>query len=140
MSRVYIPLSIRRLVTERAANQCEYCLLHQDDTSFTHAVDHIIALRHGGESMPENLALACIQCNRNKGNDLTTLDPLTNTVTLLFNPREQNWHEHFQLEGARLVGLTPTGRATVALLRMNDPVRLQEREQLLFIERYPPQK
>lgn len=138
MSRIYIPTALRRFVCERAANQCEYCLLHQSDTSFTHAVDHIIALRHGGQTTPENLALACINCNRNKGNDLTTLDPLTNTITRLFDPREQNWHDHFMLVGARIVGLTPTGRATVALLRMNNMIRLQEREQLLADGRYPP--
>ena len=138
MSRVYIPVALRYLVTERAASKCEYCLLHQDDSSFTHAIDHIIALRHGGQTTPENLALACINCNRNKGNDLTTLDPLTNRVTTLFNPREQNWHDHFALLGARILGLTPNGRATIALLRMNDIVRRQEREQLLAVGRYPP--
>lgn len=138
MSRVYIPTTLRRFVCERAANRCEYCLLHQSDTSFTHAVDHIIALRHGGLTIPANLALACINCNRNKGNDLTTLDPLTNTIVRLFDPREQNWYEHFVLVGARIVGLTPTGRATVTLLRINDRIRLQEREQLLADGRYPP--
>lgn len=139
MSRVYIPVALRQLITERAGNKCEYCLLHQDDSALTHAVDHIIALRHGGQSTADNLALACINCNRNKGNDLTTLDPLTNRVTTLFNPREQNWQEHFSLLGARILGLTPHGRATIVLLRMNDIIRLQEREQLLTIGRYPPE-
>ena len=138
MSRVYIPVDLRRLVSERANYRCEYCLLHQDDISFTHPVDHIVALRHNGQTIAENLALACIYCNRNKGNDLTTFAPLTGQLTRLFNPREQNWHDHFRIVGARIVGLTLIGRATIVLLRMNEPTQLQERERLVANGRYPP--
>ena len=38
---------------------------------------------------------------------------------MLFNPRQQKWHDHFAVNGARIVGLTPTGRVTIALLQLN---------------------
>ena len=63
MSRSHIPESVRQLVTERANGRCEYCHLHQDDTPLTHPIDHIIALKHGGLTIAENLALACLECN-----------------------------------------------------------------------------
>ncbi|MCB9151063.1 MAG: HNH endonuclease [Caldilineaceae bacterium] len=137
MSREHIPVAVRRLVAERAQGRCEYCLLHQDDTPFTHPLDHIIAIRHGGATTTENLALACIDCNQNKGADLTTLDPLTGEITPLFHPRHHDWNEHFQLEGALIRGRTATGRATVALLRINELSRVEERQLLLSIDRYP---
>lgn len=136
MRRVHLSANLRRTVIKRARGKCEYCLLHQDDTSFTHPIDHIVAVRHGGKTVADNLACACIECNRNKGADLTTIDPLTGAITPLFHPRKQAWHEHFSLEGVQIVGLTDVGRATVALLRLNDPMRLMERAALIASGRY----
>ena len=84
-----------------------------------------------------NLALACLPCNRNKGTDLTAIEPLSHTVVSLFNPRQQTWTTHFTLDAARLIGLTPTGRATVVLLKINAPTRLGHRQTLLLQGRYP---
>lgn len=137
MSQVYIPVSLRRLVSRRAARRCEYCLLHQDDTPFTHPIDHVIAIKHGGETTADNLALACIDCNRNKGSDLTTFDPASGQITPLFNPRTEQWSDHFLLDGALILGRTAIGRATIVLLRLNEPQRLITREVLLSIGRYP---
>lgn len=138
MSRVYIPQPLRRFVTDRAGGQCEYCLLHQDDVPFTHQIDHIIPLRHGGKTESNNLALACLECNRHKGSDLTGLDPVSDAITPLFNPRSYVWQEHFALEGARILGLTPAGRTTATLLRFNDRVRVVQRRVLIEAGRYPP--
>jgi 5-methylcytosine-specific restriction endonuclease McrA len=55
---------LRRLVEARAARICEYCLIHEDDTFFGCEVDHVISLKHGGPSEPDNLAFACLVCNR----------------------------------------------------------------------------
>lgn len=137
MARPHLSTPLRRLVTERAKGYCEYCLLHQEDTGFTHHVDHLIALKHGGRTEEENLALACLECNLRKGSDLAALDPVEGTIALLFNPRVQRWSEHFTVVNASLVGTTPTGRATVALLRMNDPARFLERQRLIMAGRYP---
>jgi hypothetical protein len=129
---------LRRLVIERARGGCEYCLLHQDDTPFTHQLDHLIAVKHGGQTIAENLALACLRCNRNKGSDLSAIDPADGAIVTLFNPRTQAWAAHFALDGVRVVGLTPSGRATVRLLRMNDRARLMQRRRLAAVGRYPP--
>ncbi|MCL4805989.1 MAG: HNH endonuclease [Anaerolineae bacterium] len=138
MARAYIPSSLRELVFDRAAGQCEYCGVHQRDQSIRHTIDHIVPLAHGGETSEQNLALACMHCNRAKGSNLTSLDPSTRRIASLFNPRRQRWNTHFTLEGAVIVGRTPTGRATVKLLRVNDPKRLEERLQLQAIGHYPP--
>lgn len=62
-----IPAELRKLVIKRASGRCEYCLIHQDFSIYTHEVDHIIAVKHGGETTTDNLALSCLSCNRHKG-------------------------------------------------------------------------
>lgn len=137
MPRPHIPANLRRQVINRAGGRCEYCLIHQDDRPETHPLDHVIALKHGGRTVKENLALACVICNNNKGSDLATIDPLSGEIVPLFNPRTQNWDDHFELSGARIIGRTDIGRATVALLRLNDDDRLSYRQNLIETERYP---
>lgn len=136
MSRPHIPVSLRAFVFERAAGRCEYCRIHQDDVASRHPIDHITPLSHGGKTDEANLALACSLCNTAKGSNLSGIDPLTGRVALLFDPRRQKWSRHFALEGAVIVGLTATGRATVRLLRLNDPRRIDERLRLQAINRY----
>jgi hypothetical protein len=93
-----------------------------------HQVDHIIAEKHGGLTEPDNLALACALCNKHKGSDLTSIDPLTGEIVLLFNPRRDRWLDHFRLVGPLLTPLTATARVTIRLLRLNHPNRIAERE------------
>jgi HNH endonuclease len=123
----YIPTTLRRQVIERAGNRCEYCLLTTEVAFFPHEVDHVVAEKHGGATDIDNLALACWRCNRHKGSDLTSFDPQTRQLSPLFNPRTQVWTEHFAHEGERIIGLTPEGRTTVNLLRLNSEERLSER-------------
>ena len=78
-----------------------------------------------------------MECNLRKGSDLTAIDPVEGVLAPLFNPRVQRWSEHFTVANASLVGTTPTGRVTVALLRMNDPARFLERQRLILADRYP---
>ena len=137
MSALSIPSSLRQLVFERAQGKCEYCFIHQDVSIYSHEVDHIIALKHGGQTIAENLALSGLPCNRHKGSDLATFDPISNEIAPLFNPRRQTWTDHFALEGTRIVGITPTGRATVFLLMLNAPTRLLQRQVLIAQGRYP---
>ena len=72
-----IPISLRRQVEQRAQHQCEYCLLPAAVSFYSHEVDHVIALKHGGATSLENLAYACWRCNRYKGTDLGSFDPDT---------------------------------------------------------------
>lgn len=137
MLRPYIPKRLRRLVIKRAGGRCEYCLIHQDDRPETHPIDHVIALKHNGRTVKENLALACVICNGNKGSDLASIDPMSGEIVPLFNPRTQNWDDHFELSGAQIIGRTAIGRATVSLLRLNDDERLSYRQSLIDAGRYP---
>ncbi|HXG66345.1 MAG TPA: HNH endonuclease signature motif containing protein [Blastocatellia bacterium] len=130
MSVTNIPTGLRRLITERAQFRCEYCLLPASVAFFPHEVDHVIAEKHGGLTEAENLALACWRCNRHKGSDLGSFDPQTRAFSLLFNPRTQVWEEHFAFQEEHVIGLTPEGRTTVRLLRLNSEERLAERQRL----------
>ena len=133
----YVSASLRQLVTDRAKDRCEYCLFPTIMSSLAFEMEHIIAEKHGGESEAENLALACPYCNRFKGSDLGSLDPESGDLVPFFNPRTQDWHEHFSLGGAEVVPLTAVGRVTVKILQLNDADRLLERQLLIEVNRYP---
>ena len=133
----YIPEALRRQVIERASECCEYCLLPQAVSLYTHEVDHIIAEKHRGETVLENLCLACLECNRAKGSDFGSFDPETGEITLLYNPRQQSWNEHFRLDGARIVPLSAEGRVTAFVLKLNDEIRVRARQGLLEAGKYP---
>ena len=114
----------------RAGERCEYCLLPAGVAFFPHEIDHVIAEKHGGVTAAENLAFTCWRCNRHKGSDLGSFDPHTHVFAFLFNPRTQQWSTHFVLHSEHIVGLTPEGRTTVNLLRLNGEERLAERRRL----------
>lgn len=78
----------------------------------------------------ENLALACFDCNRRKGPNISSVDSDTSEVVPLFNPRRDTCSVHFCLEGVRIIGRTPVGRATAELLQFNSPSRVRVREEL----------
>jgi hypothetical protein len=137
MSVSHIAVALRRRIRERSHGLCEYCLISEKDTFFTHEPDHIIAEKHGGETASENLALACFDCNRFKGTDIASLDPKTKRLVPLFNPRTDVWDEHFKTREGLIVPLTPTGRATERLLKFNFPERIEVRATLARCGYYP---
>jgi len=137
VSRKSIPEAIRNFVLTRAQGRCEYCLLHQDDSIVRHNVDHIIALKHEGSAKESNLALACVECNQNKGSDIATLDPHDGRLVRLFDPRKDEWADHFVLVGARIEGRTSIGRGTAFLLQFNELTRVRHRRLLQTLSRYP---
>jgi hypothetical protein len=123
--------SLRQFVRERAGHRCEYC--HLPDSAVPAArfhVEHIIAKQHGGSDGLDNRCWSCHRCNLKKGPNLSGRDPLTGDIVSLFHPRRQRWSKHFQWVGAVLLGQTKTGRATVAVLDINDPYRVELREVL----------
>lgn len=127
MSRTHIPAELRRAVRLRARDCCEYCLVPESMTLAVHEIDHVIAEKHGGPTDADNLALACVLCNGFKGSDLASIDPESGAIVPLFNPRRDRWTEHFRLETGRIQPLTASGRATVRLLQLNHPHRVEER-------------
>lgn len=73
-----------------------------------------------------------------EGPNIASIDPETGVVVTLFHPRLQAWRDHFRTgKDGRIVGATPEGRATVQLLEMNDPGRVQLRALLLRRGRLP---
>ena len=137
MTRTHIPTALRQTVRERAGGRCEYCLYPEDVSFLAFEVEHIVAQKHSGATIVDNLALSCPYCNRFKGTDLGSLDPETGQLTSFLNPRTQRWADHFRLDGARIVPLTPEGRVTVAILRLNHPDRIMERQRLIQAGKYP---
>ncbi|MGL4609625.1 MAG: HNH endonuclease [Trueperaceae bacterium] len=137
MSKTYISAELRKLVRERARNLCEYCLIHEDDTHFGCQVDHIISEKHSGQTEADNLAYACTFCNQHKGSDIASIVQETKALVRLFNPRSDNWREHFRLEQNHILSLTDIGKVTVQLLRFNDTDRIFERQELNAAGRYP---
>ena len=127
---------LRSLVAQRAGLRCEYCLIHEDDAAFSHEVDHIVSRQHGGETTADNLAYACMICNRFKGTNISSVDA-SGAIMGLFNPRAARWEDHFRLTGAVIQPLTRTGEATARLLRLNAAERVIERNVLQRLGRYP---
>ncbi len=112
----YIPAELRRLVIQRAAGRCEYCGLSQEGQEATFHIDHVIPVTAGGQTVAENLALACVSCSLRKAARQTEIDPQSGKEVALYNPRRDTWREHFRWEDVYLVGLTATGRATIEAL------------------------
>jgi hypothetical protein len=137
MSSTRVPAALRRQIAERAEGLCEYCLIHEADTFLGCQIEHVISEKHGGQTSAENLAYACVFCNRFKGSDIATLSRTTGQLVRLFNPRTDRWSEHFRVAGVRIVGVTDVGDATASLLGFNHPDRQVERESLIAAGRYP---
>jgi hypothetical protein len=126
-----IPVSLSRLVRDRAAGRCEYCRLPQAATSVPFEIDHIISRKHHGPTIASNLANTCWYCNSFKGSDLSGLDPLTGKLTRLFHPRRHKWSHHFRDVGPLLIGRTAIGRTTIIVLQINCEEAVTLRESLI---------
>jgi hypothetical protein len=137
VSPTYLSASLREQVRDRAGHRCEYCLLGEDDAHFPHEPDHIIAEKHGGTSSLDNLAPACFDCNRFKGSNIASIEPETNELIPLFNPRMQEWPKHFAIREGAIIPTTAIGRVTVLVLRLNLLERVETRELLAEIGEYP---
>lgn len=132
-----IDAALIREVWRRADARCEYCQLPQECDERPYEIDHAIARKHGGLTVLANLALSCFRCNSYKGSDLSSLDKQTRRLTPLFNPRRHRWTTHFHWQDAVLVGRTPIGRVTVALLHINDEHRVEMRRLLIQEGAFP---
>ena len=130
MSEAYIPNVLRQRVAAQARHRCGYCLTSEAIVGTPMEIDHIIPQSLGGPTEEENLWLACSLCNDHKSDRIAALDPLTGIIVRLFDPRHQVWREHFAwtAEGDRLVGVTLTGRATIAALHLNRPSLVKARQ------------
>lgn len=122
----------RELVHRRAEQRCECCHLPQAGHNERFSVDHIIALKHGGDDSNSNLALSCLRCNLHKGPNLSGIDPLSGQIVPLFHPRRQIWQQPLRWDGPILAGLTPEGRTTILVMQMNALERTRLRQTLII--------
>lgn len=134
------PARLRQLVAERARGLCEYCLSPAKFATQSFVIEHIVPASRGGETVSGNLAFACPGCNGHKYNKIEAPDPVDGEVARIFNPRNQQWRDHFRWNDdyTLVIGVTKTGRATVNALQMNRPGVANLRDALFSIGAHPP--
>jgi hypothetical protein len=133
-----VSASLHVEVVLRAGSRCEYCGLSQLGQEAAFHIDHVVPRAAGGRTVADNLALACVSCSLRKWAKQTAPDPDSGEDVPLFNPRTQNWADHYRWDGERIVPLTPTARATVAALALNRPLILAIRQEETARGRHPP--
>ena len=140
MSERRVTAEQRRLVIARSKGCCEYCYSQVEFATQSFAIEHITPRHKGGETTLENLALSCQGCNNHKFTKVEALDPVTEQVVPLFHPRQQSWQQHFAWneDYTMIIGLTPTGRATVNELQMNRSGLVNLRRALFASGNHPP--
>lgn len=136
----YVRVSLRRAVRKRAGGLCEYCRIPEDYSPQTFSLEHVLPRAAGGETVSENLALACQGCNSFKSVKTEFADEQTETKAKLFNPRKEKWTEHFAWSDDfnEILGITATGRATVKVLKLNRAGLVNIRRALFVIGKHPP--
>ena len=135
-----VPSTLRQQVIAEAHQRCEYCQTQQRLIGMPLVIDHIIPRSLGGSQDRANLAASCYRCNEFKGPRITAVDPLTGEQVALYNPRQQTWTEHFTWieTGTQIAGLTPTGRATVDSLKLNNDYVVASRRIWVAENWHPP--
>jgi len=139
---VSISEELRSRIGVQADHRCGYCQSSQRYVFAPLEVDHILPRAYGGADDEDNLWLACLICNGFKSARMDAVDPLTGESVRLFNPRRQNWIDHFawSTSGVQIVGLTPTGRATVMALNLNNVIAAMVRHEWVSAGWHPPVK
>lgn len=141
MPRKRLPTDVIARVRRDARNRCGYCLSPQHLVLGPLHVEHITPLAAGGSDDEDNLWLSCAVCNGHKSDKTSATDPDTNVEYQLFNPRTQDWPDHFRWsdDGLRIIGVTPVGRATVSALQLDsDPIAIAVRAAWVSADWHPP--
>ncbi len=140
MSSGWISDTVRQRVRDQAGNRCGYCLSPQRLVMGWLEVEHTIPQARGGSDDEDNLWLSCRLCNGYKGTQISALDPVTNQEVPLFHPRQHKWSEHFEWspDGTRVIGKTPSGRATVLALQLNNFIAVMVRQAWVSAGWHPP--
>ena len=138
--KVYISVGLQQQVRERFANCCAYCRTAEVLSVAIFEFEHIVPRAAGGAAAFDNLCFSCPTCNRYKSDLVLAPDPVTLNEVALFHPQQQRWLEHFSWneDATLIVGLTPTGRATIAALKMNRPQMIRVRKMWVAMDEHPP--
>ncbi len=129
----------RNIIINRASGYCEYCKTHISFSPDTFHLDHFIPLSQGGSDDLENIILACGGCNKRKSDFTKLIDIITGEESSLFNPRTDNWFEHFTWneDFTILTGITSKGRVTEKLLELNRLGLITLRKSMLALKAPP---
>lgn len=140
MSKLRVSAKLRRVIAERACDCCEYCLSQAYFSTQSFSVEHISPYVKGGKTEPDNLALSCQGCNNHKHIRTDGIDPISGGIVPLYHPRQQKWSDHFiwNNDYSLIIGLTPTGRATIEILRLNRNGLINLRRLLYSVKKHPP--
>ena len=118
-------------VAKRAGGCCEYCRISGEFFFLPFQIEHIIPRKHHGGDDDANLALACDRCNQHKGANLAGIDQQTGELTRLFNPRIDQWEDHFiERSSGKIEAITAIGRVTVDVLHVNAEIRIVLRAEM----------
>jgi len=129
---------LRESVRDRSCRRCECCQVSEELDSLPFQSDHIIAEKHDGPTLSENLAWSCYNCNCYKGPSIGGIGAEKNIVARLFHPRTDDWYAHFAWNGGELVPKTEIGIATIHVLRINLLRRINLRRELIAEGVFPP--
>jgi hypothetical protein len=130
----------KRLIIDRAQERCEYCKSLMKYSPQPFVIEHILPKSLHGKNSLDNLALACGGCNGHKYNKTNSIDPVTGLATPLFHPRRNSWNKHFEWDSefGRVIGISPTGRATVLALHLNRRELIHLRRLTTLTGEHPP--
>jgi len=125
------------LIAERANFKCEYCRIPDLGAGISFHIDHILASKHGGMTTLENLAYCCPECNIFKGTDFATFLFGNEKSIRFFNPRKDEWEEHFENVDGLIQFKSEIGQATINIFQINNFSRIFIRQQLIELGLYP---
>jgi HNH endonuclease len=127
-------------ITQRAQGCCEYCWSQLKFSPDPFSIEHIIPLSKGGTYDLDNLALSCQGCNNRKYNHLEAYDPIDGKLAPLYHPRQQSRSKHFiwSDDFTEMIGISPSGRATIVRLQLNRKGVVNLRRVLTASDLHPP--
>jgi hypothetical protein len=130
----------KEFITQRAQGCCEYCWSQLKFSPDPFSVEHIIPLSKGGTYDLDNLALACQGCNNRKYNHIEAIDPIDGKLAPLYHPRQQSRSNHFVWSDdfTEMIGISPSGRATIIRLQLNREGVVNLRRVLRANNLHPP--
>jgi len=135
----YISNLLRAKIRRNFFDACAYCRSPENLMGVIFEIDHIIPLVEGGETHEKNLCLCCPTCNRYKAAHISAIDPLTEKLSSLFHPVDDEWEKHFywDVKNTILRGKTIEGRATISILKINRPIMIELRSYWVELGKHP---
>ncbi|MCI0394840.1 MAG: HNH endonuclease [Chloroflexi bacterium] len=132
---------LRARIATQARHRCGYCQTQEVVSGIPLTLEHIIPKAAGGSDEEWNLWLSCRLCNEEKGVLTEAVDPESGETVALFNPRTQEWKEHFAWseDGTYITGRTACGRATIVALSLNSELRVRSRAIWVEAGYHPPE-